>query len=74
MLQDLRNNIVDSMNKETADEKDRENAWNDRKVSLNADYTEFQRQVNEATYQITTYNTKLKDADSFVNQRKGDLL
>jgi hypothetical protein len=29
------------MNKETADEKDRENAWNDRKTSLNADYAEF---------------------------------
>lgn len=26
---------------ETADEKDRENAWDDRKVSLNADYAEF---------------------------------
>ncbi|CAD8204593.1 unnamed protein product [Paramecium octaurelia] len=73
LLSDTRNQLVASLNQETADENQIEQTWVERQKTLNTEYQEFKRSVLEATYVLATYQSKLKSTREALAENENDL-
>lgn len=73
MLQDTRNKLVESLNDETATEKQNDAMFQERVKQLESEYKEFKRQVLEATYVLGAYTNKLKATQDALAQNLSDL-
>lgn len=69
---DLRGQVVDSLNQETADENEAVAAYNDRVVQLNSELAEFQRSVLLRTAELNAIEQKLIVTGEYLNQRRAD--
>lgn len=68
----LRGELVDSLNQLVSDENDAVAAFNDRVAQLNGEHADFQRQVLLRNAELTRTQEKLETTEAFVAQRSTD--